>query len=74
MIKILQGTVVGVFFIFCMVGLTILFGFTDKMEAYGKLVGILFPIFLAQVIPALIGSPLTDYVRALAEAKKVKAE
>ena len=73
MIKLLQGAVVAMFVLMVAVGLAVLFFFEAKMEAFGKLLGYIFPVFLAQVIPALIGSPLTDYIRAAADAKKQSA-
>jgi hypothetical protein len=73
MIKLLQGAVVGMFVLFALVGLAVLFFLPDRLDAFGKLVGILFPVFLAQVIPALIGSPLTDIMRAKADAIKQAA-
>ena len=69
MIKVVQGAVVGQFILFGVLGVAILLFAPDKMDSYGKLVGILFPIFLAQVVPALIGSPLTDAVRAWSAGK-----
>jgi hypothetical protein len=71
MIKILQGAVVAMFVLMVIIGLVVLFAAPEKMDAFLKLIGGLFPIFLAQVIPALIGSPMTDYIRARAE--KVRA-
>ncbi len=70
MIKILQGAVVGMFVLMVVAGVAILFAAPDKLESYKGLISTLFPIFLAQVIPALIGSPLTDYIRARAEKVK----
>jgi len=67
MIKILQGADVAVFLAFAIIGVIILITAPDVMPNYLALVNGLFPIFLAQVIPALIGSPLTDYIRAHAE-------
>jgi hypothetical protein len=66
MIKILQGAVVAMFILMVCVGLAVLFFATEKMTAYLQLIGGLFPIFLAQVIPALVGSPMSDYIRARA--------
>jgi len=71
MIKLLQGAVVGMFVLMVLVGLGVLFfAPPEKMDTYGKLVSIIFPVFLAQVVPALIGSPLTDILRAKAEVIK----
>jgi hypothetical protein len=73
MIKWLQGAVVGMFVLMVGAGVGVLCAAPDRMEAYGRLIGILFPVFLSSVIPALIGSPLTDYMRAAGAAKEVKA-
>jgi hypothetical protein len=73
MIKLLQGAVVAMFVAMVAVGLGVLFFATDKMDAFGRLIGILFPVFLSSVIPALIGSPLTDYIRSSGAAKEAKA-
>jgi hypothetical protein len=63
MIKLLQLSVVIMGLLFFIVGLVILFFFTDKMEAFKSLIATYFPMYLGQVIPALIGTPLTEWVR-----------
>jgi len=68
MIKVLQLATVLMFVAMVVVGLVVVFGAPDKIGAYGQLVGIIWPIFLMEVIPALIGTPLTDYMRAKAAA------
>jgi hypothetical protein len=73
MIKILQGAVVLIFVLMAIMGVIVLFYAPESMEAYGKLLGYVFPIFLAQVIPALIGSPMTEYIRARAEKVRNQA-
>jgi hypothetical protein len=73
MIKLLQGAVVGMFVLMVAVGMGILFFATDKLQAYQGFVGTMFPVFLSMVVPALIGSPLTDYIRSSAAAKETKA-
>lgn len=70
MLKVLQGSVVAVFVLFMVIGLVILFAVPEKMGAYKELINILFPIFMAQVIPALIGNPLTEAVRNMTGGKK----
>jgi len=73
MLKWLKIAVVAMFVLMVAVGVVILFCFDGKMDDYLKLIGGLFPIFLAQVIPALIGRPLTDYIQAKAEATLANA-
>lgn len=74
MIRILQISVVTIFILTTICGLVVLFACPDKMEAYGKLIGIIYPVFLAQVIPALIGTPLTEAVRAMSGKKEEKKD
>lgn len=66
MIKWLQLAVVVMFVIMVVAGLLVLALAEQKMGAFKELVYIIFPVFLTMVVPALIGSPLTDYVRARA--------
>jgi hypothetical protein len=73
MIKWLQAAVVAMFVAMVAVGLGVLFFATDKMDAFGRLIGIVFPVFLSSVIPALIGSPLTDLMGSIGRAKETKA-
>ena len=73
MIKWLQGAVVGMFVLMMIAGIAVFIFAADKLGAYGQLIGILFPVFLSSVIPALIGSPLTDYIRSSAAAKETRA-
>lgn len=65
MIKILQGAVVFQFVLFGFLGLYVFFNMPNRITEFGSLVNIFFPIFLSQVIPALIGTPLTEAVRNL---------
>jgi hypothetical protein len=65
MIKILQIATVAMFVLVVGTGLAILFFATDKIAAYGSLIGTIWPLFVAEVIPALIGKPLTEAVRNL---------
>ena len=68
MIKWLQGAVVAMFVLMVGAGVFVLFFAEAKMNAFGQLIGIIWPVFLTSVVPALIGSPLTDFVRAHAAA------
>lgn len=69
-IHILQFTTVVMFSLMVLCGVYILFFDTSKMDAYGHLINILFPIFLTEVIPALIGSPLSNAVENLTRQKE----
>lgn len=69
MIKIVQLATVAMFLAMVIVGLVVLFTAPASMEDYGKLISTIFPVFLTMVVPALIGSPLTDAVRTISEAK-----
>jgi len=72
MIKILQISTVAMFVIMIIIGIIILFVANEKIDDYLKLVNGIFPVFLAQVIPALIGTPLTEAVRNMTGKKEVK--
>jgi len=71
MIKILQISTVAMFVLMVIVGLVILFGYSDKMEAYKSFLSVIWPLFVAEVIPALIGTPLTEAVRNLTAKKEI---
>lgn len=65
MIRILQIATICMFVLIVGAGVIVLFFASDKMDAYGKLIGIIWPLFVAEVIPALIGTPLTEAIRNL---------
>ena len=69
MIKVLQAATVFQFFAFCVAGILVFALAPEKMDAFGKLVDIIFPLFVSEVVPALIGTPLTEAVRNLTEKK-----
>ena len=68
-IHILQFSTVMMFIIMVLCGIYILFFDTGKIDAFGRLINILFPIFITEVIPALIGSPLSKAVENLTQKK-----
>lgn len=69
MIKILQATVCGLVALIALAGAAVLVLAPDRMGAFGQLVGIVLPVFFGSVVPALIGTPLTEAVRAYNERK-----
>lgn len=74
MIKILQLATVVMFILMVVAGVIVVFAAPDKLPAFGQLIGIIWPVFLAEVIPALIGTPLTEAVRAIAAKKEQAAD
>lgn len=64
-IKILQIATVAMFVLMVLAGIAVLVFAPDRIHVYGDLIRTLFPIFLTEVVPAMIGSPLTDAVRAI---------
>lgn len=70
MIRILQLSTVCLFALTVILGVILLLFASDKMPAYSQLVGTVFPLFVAEVIPALIGTPLTEAVRNLTAKKE----
>lgn len=74
MLKILQISTVVMFVGMVVAGVIILATNPALLPAYKELVQTIFPFFLVEVVPALIGKPLTEAARNLSEAKKTKAE
>ena len=62
-IKVLQGATLGTFILFVIIGLVVLFVFPEKMTAYRDFIGAIWPIFVAEVVPAFLGSPLKELVK-----------
>jgi hypothetical protein len=69
MIKILQGSVVIIFVATAICGIIVFIAVPMKLSYFGQLIGILWPILLTMVVPALIGTPLTEAVRNLTGPK-----
>lgn len=65
MIKILQLTTIIMFAFIVISGLLVFIIVPDRLTEYQQLINILFPIFLTEVVPAMIGKPLTEGVRNL---------
>jgi hypothetical protein len=70
-LHILQVTVVSTFALFVVVGLVILFAFADRMDKFAQLCGILFPFFIAVIVPAMLGKPVTEGIRNLTGGRRV---
>lgn len=62
-IKVLQAATLGTFVLFVIIGLVVLFAFPEKMTAFRDLIGAIWPIFVAEVVPAFLGTPLKEYVK-----------
>ena len=68
-IKVLQGATLGTFILFVIIGLVTLFAFPEKMTAYRDFIGAIWPIFVAEVVPAFLGSPLKELVKNKKESE-----
>jgi len=68
-IKLLQITTVVMFAIMVVAGVVTFIAEPSKLDDFGKLIGIIWPVFLTMVVPALIGSPLTEAVKTISAAK-----
>jgi len=62
-IKVLQCATLGTFVVFVIIALVVLFAFPEKMTAYSDFIGAIWPIFVAEVVPAFLGTPLKEYVK-----------
>lgn len=62
-IQVLQASTVGSFIVFVLAGFAVLIFAPDRMGAFRELLGSIWPIFIAEVIPAFLGTPLKEYVK-----------
>lgn len=53
------------FLIILVVGLIILFVCTEKIEAYRTFVQAVWPLFVAELIPAFLGTPLKESIKKI---------
>jgi uncharacterized membrane protein YbhN (UPF0104 family) len=72
MIKILQLATVIQFVLIICAGMYIVFFVPERIGEYSQFVGTIFPIFLTEVIPALIGTPLKEAVQRIKNNSQVK--
>jgi len=68
-VKVLQLATVLTFVVFVAVGLVILGLAPERMSAFSGLLTAIFPLFIAEVVPAFLGSPLKEFVRNKNEGK-----
>jgi hypothetical protein len=61
-VKILQWSTVATFVIFVAIGITILVVDPTRMTAFSQLLTAIFPLFIAEVVPAFLGTPLKNYI------------
>ena len=66
-VKFLQFFTVVVFGGLVISGLIVVFTNKGTMEKYKDFVQAIWPIFIAEVIPAFLGKPLTEAVRKIKE-------
>jgi len=64
-IALLQLATVLTFIIFAGLGVFLVIAMPDRIPAYSQLLGAIWPIFMAEVIPAFLGSSLKEYVKGI---------
>jgi hypothetical protein len=72
-VKFLQFSSVGIFILIAGSGAAIMWFAPDKLSAYREYVQMIWPFWVGEVIPALIGTPLTDAAKALLAKKSAQA-
>ena len=65
-IKFLQYSSVGIFLLVSIAGAAVMWFRPEKLPDLKEYVGMIWPFWVGEVIPALIGTPLTEAVRAFA--------
>jgi uncharacterized membrane protein YvlD (DUF360 family) len=66
-VKTLQVVTLGLFLVYVVTGFLMLFLAPDKMHGFQILGQAVFPFFLAEIIPAIIGKPLKTAVEKMGE-------
>ena len=61
-ISILQWTTVGTFVIFAGLGIGLVIAMPDRIPAFTQLLQSIWPLFVAEVVPAFLGTPLKNYI------------
>ena len=62
-ISVLQTATVVSFIVFVFAGFAVLIFAPDRMDVFKDLLGAIWPLFIAEVIPAFLGSPLKEYIK-----------
>jgi hypothetical protein len=62
-ISVLQTATVVSFIVFVLAGFAVLIFAPDRMDVFKDLLGAIWPLFIAEVIPAFLGSPLKEYIK-----------
>lgn len=70
MIKLLQGSVIAIFVLIVITGVVVFIIAPQKLKELKELVDIVFPFFMAELVPAIIGTPLKNAVEALKSKKE----
>jgi len=61
-ISILQWATVGTFVIFAGLGIGLVIAMPDRIPAFTQLLQSIWPLFVAEVVPAFLGTPLKNYI------------
>ena len=62
-IQVLQWTTVATFIIFAGMGIALVLLAPERIPAFTQLLASIWPLFVAEVIPAFLGTPLKEFVR-----------
>jgi hypothetical protein len=67
-VQVLQWSTVATFIIFVVVGFAVLLFAPERMNALSTLLTAIFPLFVAEVVPAFLGTPLKEYLKTRKES------
>ena len=62
-IKVLQWATVGTFLLFAGMGIALVLLAPERIPAFTQLLASIWPLFVAEVVPAFLGTPLKEFVR-----------
>jgi FtsH-binding integral membrane protein len=66
-VKLLQFATVITFVVFVVAGFAVLIFAPERMSALSALLTAIFPLFIAEVVPAFLGTPLKEYIKTKKE-------
>lgn len=61
-VSVLQWSTVATFIVFVVAGFVVLIMAPERMGPLTNLITAIFPLFIAEVVPAFLGTPLKEYL------------
>ena len=61
-IQVLQWATVGTFLLFAGMGIALVLLAPERIPAFTQLLASIWPLFVAEVVPAFLGTPLKTYL------------